>query len=106
MSSPAAGEVWFIDFGFDEKPRWALVLASRTDARLAVASVVLITTRFDGTPYEVALPRVPWLREQSHINAQSVQPVKWSDFTRKAPGRFDRSVLEQVKTATRAWLGL
>lgn len=106
LSSPKVGEVWFVEFGFDEKPRWVLVLASRQDARLAVASVVQITTRYSGTPYEVSLPRVPWLKEQSHINAQSVQPVKWADCLRKAPGRFDSSVLEQVKQAVRTWLDL
>ena len=73
---PQSGEVWFVDLGMVGKPRYALVLAARTDARLALASVVLITTHFEETPYEVVLPRVPWLREQSYINAQSIQRMK------------------------------
>src|SRR5687768_4841456 len=44
--------------GMADKPRYSLVLAARTDARLAQASVVLITTQFEDTPYEVTLPRV------------------------------------------------
>lgn len=56
---PVPGEVWFIDFGYDEKPRHGLVLAATEDARLALATVVTITTKFGGTPYEVKLPRVP-----------------------------------------------
>jgi len=70
---PQPGEVWFIDLGMVAKQRPALVLAAQTDARLALASVVLITTKFENTPYEVTLPRVPWLQEQSYINAQSIQ---------------------------------
>jgi len=70
---PQSGEAWFIDLGVVGKPRHALVLAAQTDARLALASVVLIATQFEDTPYEVTLPRVPWLREQSYINVQSIQ---------------------------------
>jgi mRNA interferase MazF len=101
---PQSGEVWFADLGFVGKPRYGLVLAARTDARLALASVVLITTQFEGTPYEVTLPRVPWLREQSYINAQSLQPVKFTEFVRKAPGKFDAGVVAEAQAAVKRWL--
>ena len=103
---PQRGEVWFIDLGIVGKPRYALVLAAQTDARLALASVVLLTKQFEGTPYEVTLPRVPWLREQSYINVQSIQPVKFTEFVRKAPGKFDGSVLREVEAALKRWLKL
>jgi mRNA-degrading endonuclease toxin of MazEF toxin-antitoxin module len=88
------------------KPRYALVLAAQADARLALASVVLITKQFESTPYEVTLPRVPWLREQSYINAQSLQPVKFTEFIRKAPGKFDVRVSSAVEAALKRWLRL
>lgn len=88
------------------KPRYALVLAAQTDARLALASVVLITKQFEDTPYEVTLPRVPWLQDQSYINVQSIQPVKFTEFIRKAPGKFDSQVIEDVETALKRWLNL
>ena len=103
---PQPGEVWFADLGLVGKPRYALVLAAQADARLALASVVLITTKFEGTPYEVTLPRVPWLREQSYINAQSLQPVKFTEFVRKAPGKFDARVSSEVESALKRWLRL
>lgn len=103
---PQRGEVWFIDLGMVGKPRYALVLAAQTDARLALASVVLVTTQFEDTPYEVALPRVPWLREQSYINAQSIQPVKFTEFVRKSPGKFDARVISEVEAALKRWLKL
>jgi len=88
------------------KPRYALVLAAETDARLAMASVVLITTKFEDTPYEVTLPRVPWLRDQRYINVQSIQPVKFTVFVRKAPGNFDARVLSKVEAALNRWFKL
>jgi mRNA-degrading endonuclease toxin of MazEF toxin-antitoxin module len=103
---PQRGEVWFIDLGMVGKPRYALVLAARTDARLALASVVLITKQFEETRYELALPRVPWLREQSYINVQSIQPVKFTEFVRKAPGKFDDRVISAVEAALKRWLKL
>ncbi len=103
---PKIGETWFVDFGMAAKPRWAFVVGYAENSRLALASVVKITTEFAGTPYEVALPRVPWLREQSYINAQSIQPVKFSELTRKAPGQFDARVLAEVRSALKRWLRL
>ena len=103
---PQRGEAWFIDLGMVGKPRYALVLAAQTDARLALASVVLITKQFEDTPYEIILPRVPWLREQSYINVQSIQPVKFTEFLRKAPGKFDARVISDVEAALKRWLKL
>jgi len=103
---PQRGEVWFVDLGLVGKPRYTLVLAAQANARLALASVVLITRQFEDTPYEVTLPRVPWLREQSYINVQSVQPVKFTEFVRKAPGKFDARVVGEVDAALKRWLKL
>ena len=103
---PQPGEAWFVDLGVVGKPRYALVLAAQTDARLALASVVLITKQFADTPCEVTLPRVPWLPEQSYINVQSIQPVKFTEFVRKAPGKFDARVLGEVEAALKRWLKL
>jgi mRNA interferase MazF len=101
---PKIGETWFVDFGISAKPRWAFVVGCQENGRLALASAVKITTEFAGTPYEIPLPRVPWLREQSYINAQSILPVKFSELTRKSPGQFDSRVLQAVRAALKRWL--
>ena len=88
------------------KARYAPVLAAQTDARLALSSMVLITKQFENTPYEVTLPRVPWLQEQSYTNVQSIQPVKFTEFVRKAPGKFDARVISDVEAALKRWLKL
>ncbi len=104
INLPQSGQVWFVDMGVVGKSRHVLVLAAQTNARLAIATVVLITTQFADTPYEVTLPRVPWLKEQSFINVQSIQPVKFAEFVRKAPGQFDACVIREVNTALKRWL--
>jgi mRNA interferase MazF len=103
---PKTGETWFVDFGMEAKPRWVLIVGCQKDGRLALASVVKITTQFAGTPYEIALPRVPWLREQSYVNAQGILPVKFSELVRKAPGQFDSRVLQDVRAALARWLDI
>jgi mRNA interferase MazF len=105
-ASPQPGEVWSVDFGYDAKVRYCLVVSvPDPNVRLAISTVVQVTTQHGGTAYEITLPRVPWLREQSYVNAQSVQPVKWVEFTRKA-GQFDSGVLKTVRTALGKWLGV
>jgi len=103
-ASPQPGEVWLVDFGYDGKVRSALIVSvADQNCRLALASVVQLTTQFGATPYEVTLPRVPWLREQSYCNAQSVQPVAWTELQRKI-GQFDRRVVKDVRGSLALWL--
>jgi hypothetical protein len=42
----------------------------------------------------------------SYVNVQSIQPVKHSELTRKAPGQFDARVLADVRLALKRWLQL
>src|SRR5437879_2632343 len=102
-ASPTPGEVWTVDFGYDGKVRSALVVSiPDKNCRLAISSVVQITTQYAGTPYEVTLPRVPWLREQSYCNAQA---VAWVEFQRKL-GQLDPRVLKDLRSALSLWLGI
>ncbi len=83
-----------------------MVISNPPDKRLALASVVLLTTQYAGTPYELALPRVPWLKEQTYINAQSLQPAAIHELTRMASGQFDPAIFGQVKSLLRTWLAI
>jgi mRNA interferase MazF len=104
--APQPGEVYSVDFGYDGKVRYAVVVSTpAANSRLAISSVLQITTQYAGTPYEVALPRVPWLREQSYCNAQTVQPVKWVEFQRKV-GTFETSVMKDLRAALSRWLAI
>jgi mRNA interferase MazF len=103
---PQPGEVYSVDFGYDGKVRYAVVVSVPAgNSRLAVSSVLQITTQYAGTPFEVSLPRVPWLREQSYCNAQTVQPVKWVEFQRKI-GMFEATVVRDIRAALSRWLAI
>ncbi len=104
--SPKIGEVWFVDLDYSSKPRYYYVVTTPEGARLDLFSALQITTQYGGTALEVTLPRVPWLPEQSYINAQTIQPLKRSDFVRKANGQFDARVYSDVKAALKRWLKL
>ena len=95
-----------MDFGYAGKVRYVLVVSKADpNCRLAITTVVKVTEQYAGTPYEVTLPRVPWLREQSYCNVQSIQPVEWREFQAKV-GHFDARVLKDVRTGVATWLGL
>ena len=49
---------------------------------------------------------MPWLGEQSYINVQSIQPVKFTEFVRKAPGNLEVRVMSEVGAALKRWLRL
>jgi hypothetical protein len=44
------------------------------------------------------------LREQSYINVQSIQPVRFTELVRPAPGKFDAHVIGEVGAALKRWL--
>ena len=46
------------------------------------------------------------MQQQSYINVQSIQPVKFTEFIRKAPGKFDARVVGDVEAALKRWLKL
>ena len=58
-ASPAPGEVWTVDFGYDAKVRSALVVSiPDKNCRLAISTVVQITTQYAGdTIRSYAAPR-------------------------------------------------
>jgi mRNA interferase MazF len=98
--------VYFVDLGMAEKARSILIVSVRDpDAPLAVVSGLSLTTRFHHSPYEVALPKLPWMREQSHVNAQSLGGYKFVELQRLM-GKLEAPVMQKVHEAMRRWLGL
>lgn len=106
-TNPLTSEVYLVDLGMVGKFRPFLVV-SRFDPKSprALVTAVPITSQFRGdTSYEVALPRVPWLHVQSYANAQGIMSFQTVELHRKI-GRFEKIVMEEVKTAVRYWLDL
>jgi mRNA interferase MazF len=105
-AEPKPGEVYFVDLGMAEKPRNILIVAVPDErAPLAVVTGLSLTTKYHRTPYEVALPKLPWMREPSHVNAQSLSAYKAVELQRMS-GKLEAPVMQQIQSAVRLWLGL
>ncbi len=99
--TPKVGEVYMLDLGFQGKVR-PVVIMSREDpgAPRALSLFVPLTKETRSSRYEVTLPRVPWLRLQSYANVQGLGSVSHHELTDRR-GRFDSSVVKQIKDAIR-----
>ncbi len=78
------------------------MVVSRDDADSprALAICVPVTTAYRGSDYEVPLPKVGFLREQSYANTQGVMSIQHHELTRML-GRFKPEVIDSVKKALR-----
>ena len=67
---PKPGEVYFVDLGMAQKPRNILIVSVQDqNAPLAVVTGLSLTRQYHQSRYEVVLPKLPWMRDQSYVNA-------------------------------------
>jgi mRNA interferase MazF len=97
--NPQPGEIWLADLGLAAKTR-PVVIVSRHDPnppRSLVLYVPLTTQRRD-SPYELALPRLPFLDRESVANVQGLGSLPTVRLERKI-GRLSVAIMEQLKDA-------
>jgi mRNA interferase MazF len=97
--NPQPGEIWLADLGLAAKTR-PVVIVSRQDPdppRSLVLYVPLTTQRRD-SPYEVRLPRLPFLDRESVANIQGLGSLPTVRLDRKI-GRLSADVMERLKHA-------
>ena len=97
--NPQPGEIWLADLGLAAKTR-PVVIVSRQDPdppRSLVLYVPLTTQRRD-SPYEVPLPRLPFLDRESVANVQGLGSLPTVRLERKI-GRLPNNVMERLKDA-------
>jgi mRNA interferase MazF len=99
--SPEPGAVYRVDLGITGKVRF-FVVVSRSDNNppRALALCVPITTQNRGSDYEVELPRVRFLREQSYANVQGLQAIQYHEMEGPV-GRFTAPTLDAIRQALR-----
>ena len=97
--SPRPGEVWLADLGLAAKTR-PVVIVSRhdPDAPRALTIYVPLTTLNRGSRYEVALPKLTFLRELSVANVQGIASLPVTRLERKL-GEVPPEVLAQIRKA-------
>ena len=86
--TPIPGDVYLVDMGYEGKTRPVVIVSRRDDnAPRALSIVVPLTTQNRGSRYEVAMPRVPWLRRLSFANVQAIIAYENHELLEKR-GRF------------------
>jgi mRNA interferase MazF len=96
---PHPGEVWFVDLGLAAKTR-PVVVVSRDDPDppRALILYVLLTTQHRQSPYEVVLPRLPFLEQHSVANVQGLGSLPTVRLERRL-GTLPDAAMVQIKRA-------
>ncbi len=97
--TPRPGEVWLADLGLAAKTR-PVVIVSRDDPDppRALTIYVPLTTQNRGSRYEVALPKLAFLREMSVANVQGIASIAVTRLERKL-GDVPPEVLARIREA-------
>ena len=96
---PHPGEVWLADLGLAAKTR-PVVVVSRDDPDppRALILYVPLTTQYRQRPYEVVLPRLPFLEQHSVANVQGLGSLPTVRLERRL-GTLPDAVMAQIKRA-------
>jgi mRNA interferase MazF len=100
------GEVWLADLGLAAKTR-PVVILSQDDpqAPRALVTYVPLTTQNRGSPYEIELGNLRFLRELSVANIQGIGSIPAIRLQRKL-GSLSTKTLNKIKQALRLALDL
>src|SRR5256885_14183660 len=97
--NPQPGEVWLADLGLAAKTR-PVVVVSRYDPDPPRALVIYVplTTQNRKSPYEVVLPKLPFLNYQSVANVQGLGSLPIVRLERRL-GKLPNDVMGKIKHA-------
>jgi mRNA interferase MazF len=95
--NPRPGEIWLADLGLAAKTR-PIVIVSREDPDppRSLVLYVPLTTQQRGSPYEVPLPRLPFLDRESVANVQGLGSLPTVRLERKIGG-LSAAIMKQLK---------
>src|ERR1700685_3298592 len=97
--NPQPGEIWLADLGLAAKTR-PVVIVSRQDPDppRALILYVPLTTQRRNSPYEVPLPRLPFLDRESVANVQGLGSLPTVRLERRI-AKLPVEVIERLKAA-------
>ena len=97
--NPQPGEIWLADLGLAAKTR-PVVIVSRQDPEppRALVLYVPLTTQRKDSPYEVLLPRLPFLDRESVANVQGLGSLPTVRLERRI-GTLSAEIMERLKVA-------
>ena len=97
--NPQPGEIWLADLGLAAKTRPVIVVSRQDpDPPRSLVLYVPLTTQRRNSPYEVPLPRLPFLYRESVANVQGLGSLPTVRLARKI-GRLSVELMERLKDA-------
>ena len=96
--SPQPGDIWLADLGIAAKTRPVVISRQDPNPPRALALYVPLTTQNRLSPYEVSLPRLPFLDRDSVANAQGLASIPTVRLERKL-GKLPNAVMTKLKSA-------
>ena len=95
------GEVWLADLGLTAKTRPVIILSREDpDAPRVLVTYLPLTTQDRGSPYEIDLGHLRFLRESSVANVQGIGSMPAIRLQRKI-GSVPTETLAKIKQASR-----
>ncbi|MGO4885077.1 MAG: type II toxin-antitoxin system PemK/MazF family toxin [Bryobacteraceae bacterium] len=96
---PQPGEIWLADLGLAAKTR-PIVIVSRQDPDppRSLILYVPLTTQRRNSPYELPLPRLPFLDRESVANVQGLGSLPTVRLERRI-GKLSVAIMERLKDA-------
>jgi mRNA interferase MazF len=93
------GEIWLADLGLAAKTR-PVIIVSRQDPHppRSLVLYVPLTTQRRNNPYEVPLPRLPFLDRESVANVQGLGSLPTVRLERKI-GSLSGEIMQRLKDA-------
>src|SRR5687768_15545311 len=104
--NPKPGEVWLADLGLAAKTRPVLIV-SRFDPDPPRALIIYVpfTRATRASSYEIAVGKLPFLRDESFLNVQGIGSLPVARLERQL-GQLPPVMINQVKCALRYALEL
>ena len=97
--NPHPGEIWLADLGLAAKTRPILIVSRYDpDPPRAMVTYVPLTTQYRQSSYEVALPRLRFLNQDSYANVQGLGSIPKVRLERRL-GKLSDNVMIEIKNA-------
>lgn len=104
--NPYPGEIWLADLGLTARTRPVLVVSRYDpDPPRNLIVYVPVTTQYRESPYEVALPRLRFLNQQSYVNIQGFGSIDQVRLERRL-GKLSDNVMTEIKNTIKFALDL
>ena len=95
--NPHPGEIWLADLGLTAKTRPVLVVSRHDpDPPRNLIIYIPLTTQYRESQYEIILPKLRFLNQQSYVNVQGLGSIEKVRLERRL-GKLSGIVMTEIK---------